>query len=156
VFEKKTRRRAIRIRQDFRAIDHHRLPRISLRHRHTETLKARTNFGEHVFIKRKPSPKRSGHYFARDVVFSWPESSGSNDYPRTLDRVFNQFFEARIVVADDCFELDVDAQAVELFGEPETVGVGAIRREEFGTDGNDFSGEHDGRLLPQRTRRKKT
>jgi hypothetical protein len=35
-----------------------------------------------------------------------------------------------------------------LIGEPEAVGVGAIRREQLGTNRDDFSREHDG-LLPQ-------
>ena len=54
------------------------------------------------------------------------------------DGIFDCFFEAGIVVADDGFEFYFDTEAIEFFGEPETVGVGAIGREQFRTNRDDF------------------
>src|SRR5207249_4208874 len=128
--------------EHFGPVDDHRLSRVSLGHSHAETLKARADLGEDAFIQRQPPSQRPRYYFPRNVVLSWAESAGSDDHARAFDCVFDQFFQTRVIVADDRLELNVDAYAIELVGEPETVGVGAIRSQQFRADGNDFSSEH--------------
>src|SRR5207245_10530421 len=93
---------------------------------------------------------------AGDIVFGGTEPAGRDYDARAFDRVFDQLFKPGIIIADDGLELNVDADAIEFFSEPETVCVGSIRSEKFGANRDDFRREHERRLLPQRTRRKKT
>ena len=56
-----------------------------------------------------------------------------------LDSIVGQTFRPlEIVVADDGLEFHFDAELIEFFGEPETVGISAIGREELGRDRDDF------------------
>src|SRR6185369_17118561 len=97
-----------------------------------------------------------GDYFAGDVVFGRPEPSRCEHDARTLDRIFDRFFQTRVIVTNNRLQLNVDADAIEFVSEPEAVGISAVRSKQFGTDGDDFSREHRQRLLPQSTERTKT
>ena len=52
--------------------------------------------------------------------------------------ILDGFFKPGIVVADNGFEFYFNADAVQFFGEPETVGVGAVGRKEFRSYRDDF------------------
>ena len=138
MIDKHTRRGTVRIGQHFRVFNHHRLTRIALRHRHSKTLKTLSNLCEHNLVKQKPATKCARGDLARDVVFSWTKTAGGNHHFRATDSIFDCFFEAGIVVADNRFEFDFDTETIELFGEPETVGVGAIGRKQLRSNGDDF------------------
>jgi len=92
-------------------------------------LESSANFIEHTLVKQQPSSQSTRYDLARDVVFGWPKPTGRDDDTRTLYRVFDQLFQARVVVADDRFELYVYANAIQFVSEPETVGVCAIGSE---------------------------
>ena len=83
-------------------------------------------------------PARERH-LSRDVVFGWAQPAGSDDDFGTSHSILDRFLEAGIIVADNCFQFDLDTEPIEFFGEPETVGVGAIGGKKLRTDGNDFS-----------------
>jgi len=93
---------------------------------------------KHNFIKQEPAAERTCGDLARDVVFSWTKTAGGDHHFRATDSVFDCFFETGIVVADDRFEFDFDAETIELFGEPKAVGVCAIGRKQLRSDGDDF------------------
>ena len=92
----------------------------------------------HNFVEQEPPAQRACGDLARDVVFSWTKTARGDHYFRTPDSIFDCFFETGIVVTDDRFQFDFDAEAIELFGEPETVGVSAIGRKQLRSDGDDF------------------
>ena len=87
---------------------------------------------------QKPSPERTCCDLARDVVFSWTKTARGDHYFRTPDSIFDCFFETGIVVTDNGFQFDFDAEAIELFGEPKAIGVCAIGRKQLRSDGDDF------------------
>ena len=84
-------------------------------------------------------------------VLSRPKTASRNHYARTLGCIFDYFFQPRVVISHYRLQLHVNADAIQLIGEPETVGVRAVRRKKFRTDGDDFRCEHERRYLPQRT-----
>src|SRR6266481_1898718 len=147
MFQIKTWRAAVGIWQYLSAVDHHGLPRISLGHVHAKTPEPFANFREHCFVKREPALQRARYNFAGNVIFSRAETAGGDHYAGTLHRVFDYFFQTRIVVTNNRLELHIDPAAIELFSQPETVCVSTIRGEQFGTDGDDFSRKHV-KLLP--------
>jgi len=128
MIDKHSRRRAVWIRQHLRIFDHHRLARVSFRHRNPETLKALPDLSQHSFIEQQPAPQRARSNLARDVVFGWTKPSGGNHHFGSAHSIFDCFFEAGIVVADDRLEFYFDPEAIKFLCEPETVGVGAIGR----------------------------
>ena len=58
MLQKESGRAAVRICQDFSAVDDHRLARISLRHRHAKRLKSLPDLSQHNFIKQQTAPER--------------------------------------------------------------------------------------------------
>src|SRR6185503_1324005 len=118
MIDEHSRRSAVWIRQHLSIFDHHRLSRISLGHRHAKTLKALTNLCEHCLVEQQPATQRARSDLARDVVFGRTKTSSGDHHFRSADSIFDRFFEARIVVADDGFEFYFDAEAVEFFSEP--------------------------------------
>jgi hypothetical protein len=133
---------AVRIIQDFRALYDHRLTRVDLGHGAAHALEFRADLAQHLLAEEQPAPERARRYLARNVVFGRPESARRDNDARALERVLDGFLQPRVVVADDGLELDFDAQPVELFGQPETVRVRAIRRQEFRPYGYDFGCQH--------------
>ena len=61
-------------------------------------------------------------------VFGGTKTAGGDHHFRAARGVSDCFFEAGIIVADDGLEFDFNTEAVELFGKPETVCIGAIGR----------------------------
>ena len=94
--------------------------------------------GENCFVKEQATAKRARRNFPRDVVFSRPESAGCDHNFRAPDCVFDRFFQTRIIIANDGFEFYFNAYAVEFFGEPETIGVGAVGSKQLRTNRNYF------------------
>src|SRR5678815_520195 len=128
MIDKHSGRGAVWIRQHFSVFDHHRLARISLRHRHAKTLEALPDLSEHDFVEQKPFAERARSDLACDVVFGWAKTAGGDHHFRATHGVSDCFFETRVIVAYDGLEFDFDTEAIELFGKPETICISAIGR----------------------------
>ena len=89
MFQIKPWRRPVRIRQHVSALNHHRLARVSFGHRQAKALKSSTNFREHVFVQRQPSPQGPGHDFSSNVVLRRTQSPGCDHHPRAFDGIFD-------------------------------------------------------------------
>jgi len=83
--------------------------------------------------------ERVGDAVAREVVFGGTESAGGDDDVSAGERDADGGGEVRGVVAEDGLEGDGNTERVETVGEEERVGVGAVRRQHLGADGDDFS-----------------
>src|SRR5215213_7008857 len=123
------RRSAVWIRQHLCILDHHRLARIALRHSDSKTLKTLPDLRQHNLVQQQPATECTCSDLTCDIVFGWTKTSSSDHHFRSANSVFDCFFQAGVVVADDRFEFYFDTEAVEFFSQPETVGVSAIGRE---------------------------
>jgi len=84
-------------------------------------------------------PQRIGHGLAGKVVFSGAEAAHERQDVDAAKGAANGVDEVFLAVADDGFEVDCDADRVELFRQVEGVGVLAKGREHLRADGDDFS-----------------
>src|SRR6185369_17655100 len=110
-------RSAVWVRQHFSIFDHHRLARISLRHRHSKTLKALPDLCQYDFVEQQSFAERACSDLAGDVVFGWTKTARGDHHFRAAHGVPDCFFEAGVIVADDGLEFDFDTETIELFGE---------------------------------------
>ena len=144
MFQKQTWGGAIGIVEHISAIDHHCLTRITFGHRPAKGGEASADLVEHGFIEVKPASECSRRNLTSDVVFSWSQPTGRNNYLRTLSCVLDGFFQAQVVVTNNGFQFYFNADAVEFFGEPETIGVAAIRMQQLRTNGDNLRCEIGG------------
>ena len=119
--------------------DHKCLPRVDFRHRHVAFGKTRSQLCQNVIVQNQPAFEHTGKHLPRDVVFGRPKPSRGDDDFGSFHRIANGFFQSRFVVADNRFELHVNAHRIQPFGQPQGIGVHAKRRQHFRTDGDDFS-----------------
>ncbi len=82
--------------------------------------------------------QKLGDRFARQVVFRGAQSPARDDQRHAVQRIAKRFGEQIAVVADNRLANDFDADLVQLSGQEERVGVGAVRSQHLRTDGNDF------------------
>jgi hypothetical protein len=92
-----------------------------------------------IGMEIKFAAQRLGHGFARDVVFGGAKAAGENHDFRARERLADGAGETVAVVADDALGDYFDAQAVQLAGYIERVGIDALGRQHLGADRNDFS-----------------
>src|SRR5690606_1236712 len=76
------------------------------------------------------------------VIFCWPEAAGRNYYICTLYGVGNGLFEPSFIIANDRFELDLDADVAKLLREPKAIRIDAARPQKLRTDRNDLRSLH--------------
>ena len=141
------RSRAVVIHQQFRAGHQHGLANVIGGHFHPAPSEARANGFKRRFVNCQLAAQYARENFFRHIVFSRAESAGRNDDLRPLHRIPNRLFESRFIIADDGFEFDFDAQRVELFGEPQRIGVDPKRRQHFRTDSENFCVKHGMNLI---------
>jgi len=96
---------------------------------------------ENCFVKQQPATQRARGNLARDVIFGWAKTAGCYHHLRASGCILDGFFQPGIVVAHDGFEFYFNADAVQLSGEPETIGIGAVGSKELRTYRDDFGCE---------------
>src|SRR5262245_49706875 len=110
---------AVVVFKDLRAADDQSLAGVDLGHRHVAAGEARSDlFDDRVFQNQLPF-QDAREDFSRDVIFSRSEPTRCDDDLGAFHRVADGLFQTRLVVADNGFELNVNAHRVEPFGQPQ-------------------------------------
>ncbi len=147
VFDPESRRRAARISQRLRSFRHHRLPDVCLRHLAPERTEARLNRVQNRIVGFQFAAQQIRDRLARQVVFGRAKSAARNNQRHAIQRITKRFAQQIAIVAHNRLAHHFDAQLVQLFREEKGIGIHAVRRQKFRTNGDDFSFQHDRRIV---------
>ena len=137
-FQPLSGRRAPRVRQHHRALQHVSLLGIVLRHLQAPLGEALVHRGNDFVISFEFNSQGSGHGFARQIVLRWSQSAHEDGDVGAADRRPRGRGEVFEVVANHGLECDTDPKFVETAGEEEGIGVLPVRSQHLRADGDDF------------------
>ena len=130
------RRGAMRVRQHRRALRHHRLPPVDLRHRHAAASEALTDGVADGRVLVERALERGRHHRPRQVVVCRPEAARQDHQVTAAEGRSQHRVEVVCAIADDRLGSKQDANRTKAIGEKQRVGVEAGRGQQLGPDGD--------------------
>ena len=117
--------------QGLGAFDHERLAPVVVGHFAIQALEAFRQRVEQVLAENQTAPQRFGDGFARDVVLGWAQAAAQNHDAHLRQRLAHRGGQQFAIVAHHHLAAHLDTQPVQLIGEPQGVGIDAVRRQQF-------------------------
>ena len=74
----------------------------------------------------------------RNVILSWPQTTGRNHNIRPPHRVANGLLQPSTIVANDGLQLNVDPDLIKPRCQPKTISISLLRRQKFGANSDDL------------------
>ena len=90
-------------------------------------------------VKNQFVTDRQGNGIAGDVVCGGTQATGHDNHIAPADTPLQHFGHPSDVVADRAFVIQVDANRVQLLGNPGRVGVNRLTQQNLGSGGDDFT-----------------